>query len=332
MRPVEITVLGAGSWGTTLANLLALKGHKVRLWAREAEVVESIRARSVNEVFLPGIELSPKLSPEASITEAVTNAGLIVSVVPSHGLRGVFEQIKDVLPDGPRIVSASKGVEQGSLLTPSAIIKDVLQRDCTITVLSGPSFAVEVATGLPAAVSAAGERVEEARFVQEVFSTPAFRVYVGTDVLGVELGGALKNVIAIAAGISDGLELGFNARAALITRGLAEISRLGAVLGAKERTFAGLSGLGDLVLTCTGPLSRNYTVGVELGRGKTIDEIVSSMHMVAEGVKTSRAVLALAASKGVDMPIAETVSAVIKGEKTSKEGVAWLMTRELTEE
>ncbi|MFQ5428630.1 MAG: NAD(P)H-dependent glycerol-3-phosphate dehydrogenase [Thermodesulfobacteriota bacterium] len=331
---MKITVLGAGSWGTTLANLLALNGHEVRLWAREAEVVESIRERSVNELFLPGIELSPKLCPEASITEAVTKAGLIVSVVPSHGVRGVFEKIKDAVPKGARIVSASKGIEEDSLLTPSAIIREALQKYfCPpLTVLSGPSFAKEVAAGLPAAVSAAGESAEEARLIQEVFSTPAFRVYISSDVLGVELGGALKNVIAIAAGISDGLELGFNARAALITRGLAEISRLGAALGALERTFAGLSGLGDLVLTCTGPLSRNYTVGLELGRGRSIDEIVSSMHMVAEGVKTSRAVLALAGTKGVEMPIAGAVKAVIEGQKTPKQAVLGLMTRELREE
>ncbi|MFQ5480914.1 MAG: NAD(P)H-dependent glycerol-3-phosphate dehydrogenase [Thermodesulfobacteriota bacterium] len=329
---MEITVLGAGSWGTTLANLLAVKGHKIRLWAREDEVVKSINSRGLNELFLPGSTLSPNLTAEASATKAVTGAELLLSVVPSHGVRGVFEQIKQNIPSGAHIVSASKGVEEESLLTPSAVIKDVLKQDCRLTVLSGPSFAVEVAEGLPAALSAASDSADEAKLVQEVFSTPAFRVYACADILGVELGGALKNVIAIAAGISDGLELGFNARAALITRGLAEISRLGAALGALERTFFGLSGLGDLVLTCTGPLSRNYNVGLQLGRGKSIDEIVSSMHMVAEGVKTSRALLALSNKNGVEMPIAGAVFAVIEGQKTSKEAVLGLMTRELRDE
>ncbi len=332
MIPMEITVLGAGSWGTTLANLLAVKGYKVKLWAREKEVVESITSRNINELFLPEIKLPPNLTATLSASEAVSGAELILSVVPSHGVRGVFETIKTNIPLEAHLVSASKGIEEASLLTPSVVIKDVLQNNCPITVLSGPSFAKEVSAGLPAAVSAASNSAEEARLVQEVFSTPVFRVYACDDVLGVELGGALKNVIAIAAGISDGLKLGFNARAALITRGLAEISRLGAALGAAERTFSGLSGLGDLVLTCTGPLSRNYSVGLALGRGKSIDEIVSSMHMVAEGVKTSRGLLTLSEKKGVEMPIAGAVSAVIMGQKTSEEAVLGLMTRELKAE
>jgi glycerol-3-phosphate dehydrogenase (NAD(P)+) len=329
---MDITVLGAGSWGTTLANLLALKGHNVTIWAREAEVVAGINSSGLNEVFLPGVRLCPDLKAVAGLKEAVAEAEMVLSVVPSHGVRAVFETIKESMPKGAMLVSASKGIEQGSLLTPSAIIKDVLSKDRSVTVLSGPSFAKEVSKGLPAAVSAANAETNSARLVQEVFSTPAFRVYTSADVLGVELGGALKNVIAIASGISDGLELGFNARAALITRGLAEISRLGEALGARARTFAGLSGLGDLVLTCTGPLSRNYSVGLELGRGKSIDEIVSSMEMVAEGVKTSKAVITLARQKGVDMPIAEAVCAVIGGEVKPKEAVLGLMKRGLKEE
>ncbi len=332
MRPMKIALLGAGSWGTTLANLLAVKGHEVLLWAREAEVVESIRERGVNELFLPNVRLSPNLTPNHSIAETITESELIVSIIPSHGLRGVFERIKNIIPEKARIVSASKGIEEGSLLTPSAIIEEVLQKEVLLTVLSGPSFATEVAANLPAAVSVAAKSIEEARAIQEVFSTPLFRVYACRDVIGLELGGALKNVIAIAAGISDGLALGFNARAALITRGLAEISRLGAALGAEARTFAGLSGLGDLVLTCTGPLSRNYSVGTALGSGQSIEKIVSSTKTVAEGVKTSRAAVKLAATKGVDMPIAEAVCAVIAGAKQPKEAVMRLMSRELKEE
>ncbi len=329
---MQIAVIGGGSWGTTLANLLAGKGHEVRLWAREAEVVEEIREHGVNGLFLPGTMLSSNLTAEFSPADATSGAGLVLSVVPSHGVRAVFEGLKGAVPAGAVLVSASKGIEQETLLTPAAIIKEVLGGGREVAVLSGPSFAAEVAKGLPTAVSVAACRAETARLVQEVFSTPVFRVYTSTDVVGVELGGALKNVMAIAAGISDGLGLGYNARAALITRGLAEMSRLGVALGARERTFSGLSGLGDLVLTCTGPLSRNYTVGLELGRGRTIEDIVSSMKTVAEGVKTSRAVLALAGREGVEMPIARAVSSVIEGRRSPMDAVSELMGRELKEE
>jgi glycerol-3-phosphate dehydrogenase (NAD(P)+) len=295
-------------------------------------VVEEIREHGVNGLFLPGITLSPNLRAEFSLTEAVSGAGLVLSVVPSHGVRAVFDGLRGAVPGGAVLVSASKGIEEESLLTPAAIIREVLGGEREAAVLSGPSFAAEVAKGLPTAVSVAAPRAETARRVQEVFSTPVFRVYTSTDVVGVELGGALKNVMAIAAGISDGLGLGYNARAALITRGLAEMSRLGVALGARERTFSGLSGLGDLVLTCTGPLSRNYTVGLELGRGRTIEDIVSSMKTVAEGVKTSRAVLALAGREDVEMPIAKAVSSVIEGRRSPMDAVSELMGRELKEE
>jgi len=329
---MKITVIGAGTWGTTLANLLAVKGYGVILWAREAEVVAGINDNGVNELFLTGLKLSPNLAAEKSLSKAVEGAELVLSVVPSHGVRAVFEEIKEAMPPKAHIVSASKGIEADSFLMPSAIIQEVLRGKPSVTVLSGPSFAVEVSAGLPAAVSAANPSAEGARLVQEIFSTPAFRVYTSKDVVGVELGGALKNVMAIASGISDGLELGYNARAALITRGLAEISRLGAALGARQETFAGLSGLGDLVLTCTGPLSRNYSVGLELGRGKALKEITSSMQMVAEGVKTSGAALALATQKKVDMPITKAVCAVIEGTAAPKDAVLELMRRELREE
>ncbi len=329
---IRIAVIGGGSWGTTLADLLARKGHVVVLWAREAEVVKEICERRENGLFLPGTRLSENLTAETSLDKALEGADLVLSVVPSHGVRAVFEGIRGAVPPGATLVSASKGIEEGSLLTPAAIIRDVLGGGREVAVLSGPSFAAEVARGLPTAVSLAARKAETARFVQALFSTPSFRVYTSTDVIGVELGGALKNVMAIAAGISDGLGLGYNARAALITRGLAEMSRLGVALGARERTFSGLSGLGDLVLTCTGPLSRNYTVGLDLGRGRALEEIISAKKTVAEGVRTSRAVLALAGRAGVDMPIARAVVSVVEGRQRPSDVVSSLMGRELREE
>jgi len=330
----KITVLGAGSWGTTLAQVLSDRGASVTLWAREEEVRESIARRRVNEIFLPGITLSEKITPVSGIKAAVEGADIIVSVIPSHGVRGVFSEARPHIKEGAIIVSATKGIEEGSMLTPSGILSETLQ-GClhkAIAVLSGPSFANEVSRRLPAAVCAASSSIDAARAVQQAFSTNYFRVYTNSDVIGVELGGALKNVIAIAAGISDGLELGHNARAALITRGLAEMSRLGLRMGALPATFAGLSGLGDLVLTCTGPLSRNYTVGVSVGRGASIADVTGGMKMVAEGVKTCRGAKALAASLSVEMPITEAVYSVLYGDVAPREAVLGLMTRELKEE
>lgn len=326
-----ISVIGAGSWGTTLARLLAKKGRTVRLWVREPDVLSEIETKRENTVFLPGIRLPDKILATGSLEEALDNAGLIVSVVPSHGIREVFTAAAGFIPVGAVIVSASKGIEERTHLSSSAVINDTLSggSDCVVVVLSGPTFAREVAAGLPAAVSAASVSAAAVALVQDVFSTPAFRVYTNADPVGVELGGALKNIIAIASGISDGLELGSNARAALITRGLAEIARLGKAMGASAETFAGLSGIGDLVLTATGPLSRNRTVGLRIGRGEGIDEIVASMKMVAEGVKTSRSVSELAREKGVQMPITDEVCRVLFESKAPKEAVMELMSREL---
>lgn len=330
----KIAVLGAGSWGTTLAQVLSDRGSDVTLWAREEEVRESIEKRRVNETFLPGIVLSGKITPVASVGDAVDGARLVVSVIPSHGVRGVFAEAGPFIGKEAIIVSATKGIEEGSMLTPSGILSEALggRGHGAIAVLSGPSFANEVSRRLPAAVCVASSSVEAAKEVQKAFSTNYFRVYTNSDVIGVELGGALKNVIAIAAGISDGLELGHNARAALITRGLAEMGRLGASLGASQATFAGLSGLGDLVLTCTGPLSRNYTVGVSVGRGASIGEVTGSMKMVAEGVKTCRGAKALAARQGVEMPITEAVFSVLYEGTSPREAVMGLMARELRDE
>lgn len=323
-------VLGAGSWGTTLADILAQKGFEVALWARNRELCEAISKNNENETYLPGVKLSRNLRPVSSLEEALNGATLIISAIPSHGVREILSNAIAYVPKDAILVSATKGIEEGTHLMASGILKDVLKADeKNIVILSGPTFAKEVSVKLPAAACAASTSTEAAEAVQKAFSTQHFRVYTNTDVTGVELGGALKNVIAIAAGISDGLALGFNARAALITRGLAEITRLGVKLGANEKTFAGLSGLGDLVLTCTGPLSRNYTVGVEIGRSRNLDEIVKGMRMVAEGVKTSRAAQSLADMNGVDMPITRGVCEVLYHGKPPREAVLDLMMRQL---
>jgi len=326
----DLTVLGAGSWGTTLALLLARKGKNVRLWARSAEVCESISSRRVNETYLPGVRLPDNLMPLGSLEEALADSRFIVSVIPSHGVRDVFSAAKKFISEGSQVVSATKGIEEGSMLTPSGVLSEVCAGlDVSISVISGPSFASEVSAMLPAAVCAASSSAEPAIKVQNEFSTSYFRVYTNSDVTGVELGGALKNVIAIASGISDGLGLGHNARAALITRGLAEMARLGSRMGAMPATFAGLSGLGDLVLTCTGPLSRNYSVGVSLGKGMTLAEIIGGMKSVAEGVKTCRGARELAGRHGVEMPITEAVFSILYEGKQPREAVLELMNRDL---
>lgn len=327
----KIAVLGAGSWGTTIAGILAEKGFDVFLWMRSCELRDRIAKERENEPYLPGVRLSKNLAPTCSLEEALGGASIVVASVPSHGLRQVLEQSRPFMPKEAIVVSATKGIEEGTGLTASGIIKDALSADGykAVVVLSGPSFAKEVSVNLPAAVSAASSVAEAAAEIQKVFSTHQFRVYTNHDVIGVEIGGALKNVIAIASGISDGLRLGNNARAALITRGLAEITRLGVRMGASPLTFSGLSGLGDLVLTCTGHLSRNYTIGLEIGQGRQLPDITRGMRMVAEGVRTSKAAKALAGSVGVEMPITEAVYRVLYENKSPKEAVYELMAREL---
>lgn len=329
-----IAVLGAGSWGTTIAGLLAGKGHDVTLWAREDEVARSINEDHENALFLPEVRLPENLRAASSLAEALGAAGgggggVVVSVVPTQYLRSVMDEARGLIAPGSLVISATKGLENGTLMLPSGIIREVLGPDGfgEIAVVSGPSFAREVARGLPAAVSAASDSAAAADRAQALLTQSYFRVYTNRDVTGVELGGALKNVVAIAAGISDGLELGLNARAALITRGLAEMTRLGVSLGADPMTFSGLSGMGDLVLTCTGALSRNYTVGVELVRGASIDEVTGSMRMVAEGVKTARSTHDLAARGAVEMPIAEAVYQVLYESKPPGDAVMDLMKR-----
>lgn len=327
----RIAVLGAGSWGTALAQILADKGFDVTLWMRSAELCGCIARDRENLAYLPGVRLSKNLVPTTDIAHAMDGARMVVSVVPSHGLRPVAAAIRPLVAKDAVIVSATKGIEEGTNLTASGIIKEVFADiGCgDLVVLSGPSFAKEVSVNLPAAVCAASVSLQAACAVQKAFSTPAFRVYTNSDVIGVELGGALKNVIAIASGISDGLGLGNNARAALITRGLAEMTRLGAAMGANPLTFSGLSGIGDLVLTCTGHLSRNYTVGYEIGKGRTLEDVTRGMRMVAEGVRTSKGARALAAKHCVEMPITSAVCDVLYGGKPAKQAVFDLMVREL---
>jgi glycerol-3-phosphate dehydrogenase (NAD(P)+) len=325
-----IAVIGAGSWGTTLANLLAEKGYEVSLWAYEKELVDEIKRTNINSVYLPGIPLSNNIDITNSIKDAVKNARYILNVIPTQFTRFIFSGAAGYIQDDAEIISASKGIEHGTLMTVSSILKDLTGRQ--IAVLSGPSFAEEVIKKLPTAVTVASLNQDIGLHLQDIFNTDYFRIYTSTDVLGVELGGALKNVMAIASGISDGLGLGASTRAALITRGLAEMTRLGVVMGAKEKTFSGLSGLGDLVLTCTGTLSRNYTVGYKLGRGEKLADILFNMKMVAEGIATSKSAYELSGKYNVEMPIVEQIYRVINEDKNPVDAVRELMTRSLKSE
>jgi glycerol-3-phosphate dehydrogenase (NAD(P)+) len=326
----SIGVIGAGSWGTTLADLLAKKGHRVCLWAYEAELVAAMRETRENRLFLPDISLSQDLAFTNDLTEAIRGRELLLFVVPSQVLRGVLAKALPAMASDATIVSASKGIEVESLKTVSEVYAELLPPSLwqRFTVLSGPSFAREVAREMPTAVVAAAVAEPTARQVQETFSCGYFRVYTNSDVIGVELGGAIKNVIAIGAGIADGLGFGYNTRAALITRGLAEIARLGMAMGARADTFAGLAGMGDLVLTCTGDLSRNRSVGIQLGQGRSLAEILGEMRMVAEGVRTAESTWKLACRHGVDMPITEQVYRVLYEDKPARRAVVELMSRD----
>jgi glycerol-3-phosphate dehydrogenase (NAD(P)+) len=327
---MRIAVIGAGSWGTTLANLLAKKGLDVTLWAYERELVERMQATRVNDLFLPGVELDPSLAYSSDLVESAGARQVVVLVSPSQVMRRVVEQLRPRLDDSCLLVSAAKGIENDTLLLMSEVLADVLGAAAAgrCAYLSGPSFAREVAAELPTAVAVAADDGEVARTVQDLFRTDYFRVYTNPDVIGVEIGGALKNVIALAAGVSDGLGFGHNARAALINRGLVEMARLGAAKGAQAETFAGLAGMGDLVLTCTGDLSRNRTVGIELGRGRKLGEILGGMRMVAEGVKTTLSAYQLAQKLGVVMPITEQMYQILYQDKAPRQAVSELMMRQ----
>jgi glycerol-3-phosphate dehydrogenase (NAD(P)+) len=328
---VRCAVVGAGAWGTALADLLAKNGHEVRLWAYEADVVVSINEKHENVRFLAGHPLTQTLQAVDDIAQSLDGAELITLATPSNVLRFILKKARIAGASEAPVVVASKGIEKGTL----RLMTDVAEEEisgATVVALSGPSFAAEVVACQPTAVVVASRDPDAAEMAQKAFSSPYFRAYTHSDVTGVELGGALKNVMAVATGIAEGLGLGFNARAALVTRGLAEMTRLGTALGAEPITFAGLAGLGDLVLTCTGSLSRNRAVGLELGKGRRLDDVLRDKETVAEGVLTAESARELAAREGVEMPIVEAVNRVLFEGQAPRSAIAALMTRELRSE
>ena len=323
----QAAVLGAGSWGTALAVHLGRLGHPVRLWARDAALAREMQARRANAVYLPDVNFPGGLEPTASLGEALDGAELVVVAIPTHGVASAMRAAAPLVQPGTTVVSATKGIDVETLMRVSELLDRELQRACPIVVLSGPSFAAELARQLPTAVCVASHDAVAVERVQAEFRSPYLRLYATDDVVGVEVGGALKNVIAIAAGCTEGLAIGHNALAALITRGLAEIGRLAAALGARRETLAGLAGLGDLVLTCTGTLSRNRHVGIELARGRPLPEIIGGMKMVAEGVRTTDAALALGERAGIELPITAQMADVLSGRRSARDAVGELMLR-----
>jgi glycerol-3-phosphate dehydrogenase (NAD(P)+) len=329
----RIAVIGGGAWGTALAMVAGRRGdHEVRLWALEKEVVSSITQSRINELFLPGCPLPASVTPTGDFREALEGAEIVVSVMPSHHCRRSFEHMAQWLRPEMLFLSATKGIENETYLRMTEVIHEVVTRYChfspQLAALSGPSFALEVAEGKPTAVTVAAKDTELAARVQKEFSDPRFRIYITDDLVGVELGGAIKNVIAIAAGVCAGSGTGHNSVAALITRGLVEMTRLAVACGARPQTMSGLSGMGDLVLTCTGGLSRNRSVGIALGEGKKLNDIIAGMHgMVAEGVLTTNAAIGLARKCGVEMPITEQMYAILHDGKSAQDAIRELMAR-----
>ena len=324
-------IVGAGAWGTALADLVARNGQRAVLWARETDVVADVNANHTNSRFLKGAALSPSLTATDDLAAALKDANTITFVAPSHVLRAVIRSAAHAVRDDAILIVATKGIERESFALMTEIVAQELPGRAVVA-LSGPSFAAEVAQRQPTAVVAASREEGAARRTQQLFSSAEFRVYTQRDVVGVELGGALKNVMAVATGVLDGLGLGFNPRAALITRGLAEMTRLGVALGAEPRTFAGLAGMGDLVLTCTGSLSRNRTVGVEIGQGRPIAEVLHARETIAEGVITTQSAHALAMSRGVEMPIVRTMHRILFEAMPPRDAIAELMARALRAE
>ncbi|VAX18011.1 Glycerol-3-phosphate dehydrogenase [NAD(P)+] [hydrothermal vent metagenome] len=327
-------VIGAGAWGTAIAWSLAKNGVSTTLWAFEKEVVEAINSSRENSVYLDGVMLPKNLRATSDMAEAVKECGLVIVVAPSQFMRGILIQLAKVIPEDAVIVSAAKGIENKTLAMPVEMIEETMPQNISrrLCCLSGPTFARELVKEVPTAATIASKDSAAAKLAQQILSAPYFRLYAHDDVIGVEIGGAVKNVLAIAAGIADGIGLGHNTRAAVITRGLAEMIRLGEAMGADFKTFAGLSGIGDLVLTCGGDLSRNRTVGLRLGKGEKIEDILNSMIAVAEGVATSLSVYKLAEKHGVDMPITSEVYKVVHENKDPHEAVKDLMARSLKEE
>jgi len=330
----KIAVIGAGAWGTTIAHRLALKGFQVPLWVYEKELCETLSKTRENVFYLPGVIIHEMVIPTNDMEEAVSKNNVIVFACPSHVFREVLLKALPFIGRGPIVIGTSKGIEQDTLLTMSGVMREVLPEflDAEVAFISGPSFAREVVANIPTLIAVASDKPDVAKRVQRLLYSETLRVYTNEDVLGTELGGALKNVTALAAGVSDGLGYGHNTRAALITRGLAEMMSLGIKMGANPMTFAGLAGLGDLVLTCTSELSRNRTVGFKLGQGMKLDEILKDMRMVAEGIKTAKAAYQLSVREGVEMPIIEQVYRVIYEGKKPKDAMKELMTRDLKSE
>jgi Glycerol-3-phosphate dehydrogenase len=330
---VKIAVIGAGAWGSALAEVAARCGHDVLLWAHDDGLAEAIRETRSNPLYLPAIQFSPNVQTTDSLAEAANFGQTLLMVTPSHHYRGVLSKIDEHLAGPVRVVSGTKGIENESLSRMSEIASIVLgERLTSFAVISGPTFALEVSRNDPTTAVVASSSQEFAEEMQHAMSYKSFRLYRTDDVVGVELGGALKNVIAIAAGVVEGVGLGYNAMAALITRGLAEMKRLGIALGGKPETFAGLAGVGDLVLTCTGGLSRNRSVGVQLGKGKTLAEILTGSRIVAEGVKTSKSAKELAERHDIDMPIVNEMYRLLYEDETPRNAIDRLMTRELKAE
>jgi len=327
---MRIAVIGGGSFGTSLAKVLADLDHEVVLWVRNPDLATSLRTQRENTSYLPGVRLPDHLQFTSSLAEAASGRELLLAAMPSHVVRPVMTELRGHVHGRPYLLSAAKGIEDGSLKRMTEVLEEIFGADFSdrIVALSGPSFAREIAQGLPTAVTAAARVAATAEAIQAVFRGPKFRVYTCTDTIGVEIGGAVKNVIAIAAGVSDGLGLGSSSRAALITRGVAEVARLVAKLGGDRQTVSGLSGVGDMVLTCTGDLSRNRTVGMRLGKGENLQQILGSMKMVAEGVHNSHTVCALAERAGVEMPIAEQIRLLLHADKPARQVVGDLMSRE----
>ncbi len=332
MKRQRVTVVGDGGWGTALAVLLTGKGHAVRLWGAFPDYVESVRRSGENAKFLPGIALPAGLELSSGLADAVADADVLVAAVPTQYMRRVLRRLARCYASGTPVVSVAKGIENRTLLRPTEIVADALGPGVPLVALSGPSHAEEVARGLPTTVAVASRDIALARRVQRVFMTDRFRVYTNTDVVGVELGGAVKNVIAIAAGICDGIGLGDNAKAALLTRGLAEMTRLGVALGARRDTFAGLAGMGDLITTCMSPYGRNRAVGIQIGQGRSLADILADMEQVAEGVRTTQSVRALARRHGVDTPITEQCYRVLFRRKSPRRAVQDLMARAAKDE
>jgi glycerol-3-phosphate dehydrogenase (NAD(P)+) len=329
----RVAVVGAGSWGTAFASIPADNGIETVVWARREELAEAISSRRENVEYLPGVELPATLAATHDMQRAVAGSDVVVMAIPSHAYREVFREVLPHLAREASVISLTKGVEQGTLLRMTEVMREEGDvGDDRLGVVSGPNLAKEIASRRPAASVVACSDDRRCEELQAIFMAPHFRVFTNRDVVGVELGGAIKNVIAIAAGIAEGMGFGDNAKASLITRGLAELARLGASMGGNPLTFAGLAGMGDLVATCYSPLSRNRHVGEQLGRGRKLDEIVAEMKMVAEGVKTSRAVVDLAARVGVEVPISEHVARVVRGDLTIEEMATSLLSREIRSE